>query len=64
VAIDYRSEERKLVGELRGDIGAIRKVLNLSFRKPRSSPHKKQTVQPKMHLKIPLSSQGLEFVKL
>jgi hypothetical protein len=32
--IVYRREDRKYVGELKDDIGAIRKVLTLSFRKP------------------------------
>jgi hypothetical protein len=45
-AIDYRCEDRKKVVELRDDIGAIRYVLTPSFRKPRSSPPKKRTVQP------------------
>jgi hypothetical protein len=30
---DYRNADKK-VGELRGDIGAIRKVMTPSFRKP------------------------------
>jgi hypothetical protein len=38
-SIDYRCEDRKKVGELRGDLGAIGKLLTPSnFRKPRSSP--------------------------
>jgi hypothetical protein len=43
--IDYRCEDRKKAGEFRGDIGAISKVLSPSFRKPRSSPQEKLTVQ-------------------
>jgi hypothetical protein len=38
IAIDYRFEDRNKVGELRGDVGAIRDVLTPSSRKPRSSP--------------------------
>jgi hypothetical protein len=38
---------KKNVGEMRGDIGAIRQVLTPSFRKPRYSPKKKKrTVKP------------------
>jgi hypothetical protein len=44
--IDYRCEDRKKIGDFRDDIGAIRMVLIPSFRKPRSSPQKKRTVQP------------------
>ncbi len=43
---DYRCEDGKKVGELRGDIGAITPVLNPSFKKPRSSPPKNRSVQP------------------
>jgi dynein heavy chain len=32
--IDYRCEDREKISELRGDIGAIRKVLIPSFKKP------------------------------
>ncbi len=32
--IDYMSEDRNKVGELRGDVGAIREVFTPSFRKP------------------------------
>ncbi len=31
---NYRCEDRKKVGDSRGDIGAIKKVLTPSFRKP------------------------------
>jgi hypothetical protein len=45
--IDYRYEDRKKVGELRGDIGDLGSGLNTSSRKPWSSPQKKkETVQP------------------
>jgi hypothetical protein len=51
----------KEVGELRGDISAIRYVLTPSVRKPRSSPTKNELFSQEMHLKIPLSSRGLKF---
>jgi hypothetical protein len=39
--------QTKKVGELRGDIGAIQKVLTPSLRKPRCSPSKKQAIKPR-----------------
>jgi hypothetical protein len=49
-------EEEKIIGELRGDTGAIRKALTPSFRKPRSSPPENEPFSQEMHLKIQLSS--------
>ncbi len=46
----------KRVGELKGGISVIRKVLTPSFRKPRPSPSKTEPFSPEMHLKIPLLS--------
>jgi hypothetical protein len=59
LGIDYRCEDRKKVGELRGNIGAP------SFRKPRSSPTKNELFGKEMHSKIQLSSfkPGFEIVK-
>jgi hypothetical protein len=56
--IDYRCENRKKVGELRGDIGAIKKVLT-PFRKQWSSAQEIEPFSPEMHLTIPLLSRGL-----
>jgi hypothetical protein len=55
-AVDYgRTEDRKSVGELKGDLGAIiRSVLTLPFETPRSSPPKNIPFSQEMHLKIPL----------
>jgi hypothetical protein len=60
-AIDVKTEKK--IVEVRGGIGAIRYVLTLSFRKPRSSPRKEKTepFSQEMHLKIPLLSQGLKL---
>jgi hypothetical protein len=49
------------VGELRGDIGAIRKVLTPSFRIPRSTPSKNEPFSQEMHLKIPLLTWCLKL---
>jgi hypothetical protein len=48
-AVDYGREDRKSVGGLKGDLGAIiRSVLTLPlFKTSRSSPPKKHTVQPR-----------------
>jgi hypothetical protein len=46
ICIDYGCEDRRKIGELRGDIGVIREVLTPSERKPRFLPPKKRTVQP------------------
>jgi hypothetical protein len=53
----------KSIGELRGDIGAIGLVLTSSLRKPRSSPHKKRTVQPGDAFEDTALKQGFEIVK-
>jgi hypothetical protein len=58
--IDFRCENRKVVGELRGDIGAICKDLTPSFRKRLASPQRKPFSQ-EMHLKTPLLSEGLKL---
>jgi hypothetical protein len=52
----------KKVGESRCDIGAIRLVLNPSFRKLQSSP-KKQTVQPGDAFEDTVLKPGFEIVK-
>jgi hypothetical protein len=44
--IDYGCEDRRIVGELRGDRCAIRLVLTPSFRKPLFMNPEKRTVQP------------------
>jgi hypothetical protein len=54
LTVDYRCEDRKEVGELRGDNGAKIKVLTPSFTKPRPSPPKNELFSQEMHLKIPL----------
>ncbi len=51
----------KKVGELRGDIGAIRKVLTPSFRKTRCSPTKNEPLGQEMHLRILHFSSGLKM---
>jgi hypothetical protein len=53
LATDYRSEDRKKVGEIGGDIGVIIYVLTFSFRKSRSSPPKNKPFSHEMRLKIP-----------
>jgi hypothetical protein len=45
-SIAYEYGDRKMFGELRSDIGAIREVLILSFRKTRSSLPRNRTVKP------------------
>jgi hypothetical protein len=55
--------EKKKDFELRGDNGAIRKVLLGSFRQPRSSQPKNEPFRQEMHFKIPLLSRGFEMVK-
>jgi hypothetical protein len=49
--MDCRSEDRKIVGKLRGDIGAIREALTPSFRKPELSPSKKKKNKKKKQKK-------------
>jgi hypothetical protein len=61
--IDYRCEDRRKSGELRVGIGAIRLVLTISFKKPRSSPPKKRTVQPGDAFEDTLFKPGFEVVK-
>jgi hypothetical protein len=63
LSIDYRCEDRKNVGELRGDVGAVRWVLTPSFRKPRSSPPKNRTVQPGDAFEDIAFIPGFEIVK-
>jgi hypothetical protein len=58
LAIDYGCEERKEDGDLKGNIGAIKQVLTLPFRK---SPPKNKTFIQEMHLKIPLLGLGLKL---
>ncbi len=53
--------QKKKVGELRGDIGAIRYVLTPSFRKPRCSRPKNEPLSEGMHLKILHFSSGLKM---
>jgi hypothetical protein len=53
--IDVMAEK---AGKLRGDIGAIRKVLTLSFRNPDHCPPRNAPFSQEMHSKIQLSSQG------
>jgi hypothetical protein len=50
----WMSKQNKKVGELRGGIGAISKVLAPPFRKPWSSLPKPEPFSQEMHLKIPL----------
>jgi hypothetical protein len=57
--IDYTCENRKEVGELRGDLGAIIKVLTLL--NPYHHKKKTEPFSQEMHLKIPLLSRGLEL---
>jgi hypothetical protein len=60
--IDYRYEDEKKIGLLRGNkIGAIRCVLTPSFRKPISFPPKNEPFSQEMHLKIQLLSRGLKL---
>ncbi len=54
--IDYEWEDEKIA-----DIGAIRYVLNSSFREPRSSPPKNEPFSQGVRLNIRLLSQGLKF---
>ncbi len=58
---DYRREDKKIVSELRDDIGAVRKVLTPSFRKPDHRPEKNEPFNQEKHLKIPLLSKGLKL---
>jgi hypothetical protein len=61
---DYSYGDRnKNVGELRGDIGAIKYVFTLSFRKPQSSLPKKRTVQPGDVFEDIAFKPGFEIVK-
>jgi hypothetical protein len=59
--MDYRCEDRKKIGELRRYTSAVRWVLTPSFRKPLSSSPNNKPFSQEMHLKIPLSSQGLKL---
>jgi hypothetical protein len=59
--IDISCEDSEDVGELEGNIGAIRQALTPSFRKPRLSPTKEESFSQEMHLEIPLSSRGLKL---
>jgi hypothetical protein len=61
--IDYRCEDRNVVGELSGDIGAIKWSLTPSFRKPLSSPLNNEAFSQEMHLKIPLLKPRFEIVE-
>jgi hypothetical protein len=56
---DYRCEDKKRVGESRGEISAVNYVLTPSCRKPKSSTPKSEPFSQEMHLKIPLLSRGL-----
>jgi hypothetical protein len=57
--IDVKTEKK--LGDLRGDIGAIRYVLAHSFRKSRPSPPKNERFSQEMNLKIPFLSRGLKL---
>jgi hypothetical protein len=59
--MDYRCNDRKRVGELRVDIGVVRKVLTPSFRKARSSPPENEPLSQEMYLKMWLLSRGLKL---
>jgi hypothetical protein len=62
-SIDYRCADKIKVGELRGAIGAIRKVLTPSLRKPHVHSLKALKSEPlsqEMHLKILHFSSGLK----
>jgi hypothetical protein len=53
--------QTKKVGELRGDIGAIQKVLTPSFRIPDVPPKERKPKIQEMHLKILHLSSGLKM---
>jgi hypothetical protein len=57
----YRREVRKIVGELRVDIGVVRYFLTRSSRKPRSSPSKDEPFSQEMPLKVQFSNRGLKI---
>ncbi len=61
--MDHRCEDRKKVGELRGEIVAIRYVLTPSFRNPQTSPRKKGTVQPGDAFEDTALKSGFEIAK-
>jgi hypothetical protein len=58
----YRCEDKTKVGELRGDIGALRKVLTSSSRRPVYHPQKR-TVQPGDAIEETAFNPGFEIVK-
>jgi hypothetical protein len=59
--IEHKCEHIKKNCELRGDVGAIRRVLAPFFRKPQTSPKKEELFSQRMHLKIPVLSLGLRL---
>ncbi len=62
VTIDYRCEDRKKVGEMRGDICTI---IDTSWLSPSENPDhhlpKNEPFSQKVHLRIPLLSRGLKL---
>jgi hypothetical protein len=54
-------ETENKVGELRGDVVAIRSVLTPSVRGSDHHPPKNEPFSQEMHLKIPLLSRGLKM---
>jgi hypothetical protein len=59
--IDYRSEDRKKVGDFRGKIDAVGLTFKPSLRKPRSLSLKNEPFSQEMHLKVPLLSWILKL---
>jgi hypothetical protein len=57
--IDYRWEDRKEVGERRGDIGDISWVLNCLFQITPFFTHEKRTVQPEDAFEVPDFKTGV-----
>jgi hypothetical protein len=57
--------QQKKIGELRGDIQAISQVLTSSFKKPQTSPPKKnRTVQAEDAIDGAAFKPGFQIVKL
>jgi hypothetical protein len=61
--VEYKCGNRRKVIELRGGVGANWEVLTPSFRKLRSSPPKKRTVQPGDAFEDTNFKLGFEIVK-